>query len=314
MVDDNMKNKITFLIIAILLVVGITICFKPAWSDSGWDTGYSSDSGGYSSGGYSGGGYSGGDYSSSDYSSSYDRSSRSSYNSNGNYDGSKVMMTFIRGLFIFIFVMMIIILVVSNANNISNARNDTRYKEHYFDMDIHKLQEIFPDETYETLKAMAYQKFIDIQNAWMNFDYDNLKLNCSDELYNTYHEQLEVLKAKNQQNIMTDFEEINTRIIDAYESDDYKTIEIYLAVSFYDYVEDEKKKIVNGSDVYKIVNHYVLTFIRTANSEIKNCPKCGAPLEDIKAKRCSYCRSKIAIPSKDFVLTKKINEKTTLRN
>ena len=313
MVDDNMKNKITFLIIAILLVVGITICFKPAWSDSGWDTGYSSDSGGYSSGGYSGGGYSGGDYSSSDYSSSYDRSSRSSYNSNGNYDGSKVMMTFIRGLFIFIFVMMIIILVVSNANNISNARN-TRYKEHYFDMDIHKLQEIFPDETYETLKAMAYQKFIDIQNAWMNFDYDNLKLNCSDELYNTYHEQLEVLKAKNQQNIMTDFEEINTRIIDAYESDDYKTIEIYLAVSFYDYVEDEKKKIVNGSDVYKIVNHYVLTFIRTANSEIKNCPKCGAPLEDIKAKRCSYCRSKIAIPSRDFVLTKKINEKTTLRN
>ncbi len=312
MVDDNMKKKITILIIAILLVVGAAICFKPAWSDSGWDTGYSSDSGGYS-GGYSGGGYSSSsDY--GDYSSSYDRSSRSSYNSSGNYDGSKEMMTLMKYLFIIAFVTMVILLVISNVGNISSAVNDTRYKEHYFDMDIHKLQEIFPDETFETLKAMAYQKFIDIQNAWMNFDYDNLKLNCSDELYNTYHEQLEVLKAKKQKNIMSDFEEMNTRIIDAYESDDYKTVEIYLAVSFYDYVEDEKKKIVNGSDVYKIVNHYVLTFIRTANTEIKNCPKCGAPLEDIKAKRCSYCRSKIAIPSGDFVLTKKVNEKTTLRN
>ena len=68
MIDDNMKKKTTFLIIAILLVVGIAICFKPAWSDSGWDTGYSSDSGGYSSGGYSGGGYSGGNtYNLKDY-------------------------------------------------------------------------------------------------------------------------------------------------------------------------------------------------------------------------------------------------------
>ena len=44
MVDD----KIVFLMIAVLLVVGIAICFKLAWSDSGWDTGYSSDYGGYS--------------------------------------------------------------------------------------------------------------------------------------------------------------------------------------------------------------------------------------------------------------------------
>ena len=46
----------------------------------------------------------------------------------------------------------------------------------------------------------------------MEFDYNKLKEILSDELYNPYEVDLEVLKTKNQKNIMKDFELFESKL------------------------------------------------------------------------------------------------------
>ena len=41
----------------------------------------------------------------------------------------------------------------------------------YQDVSEDKLKEILPNLTLSYLKNMAFDKFVEIQNAWMEFDY-----------------------------------------------------------------------------------------------------------------------------------------------
>ena len=53
----------------------------------------------------------------------------------------------------------------------------------------------------EEFKALVFEKYKDIQIAWMNFDYNTLRSKLTDELYNQYAMQLDTMKVKNEQNI-----------------------------------------------------------------------------------------------------------------
>ena len=39
----------------------------------------------------------------------------------------------------------------------------------------------------DELKNELYNTFLNVQNGWMNFDYDSLKVLCGNELFNTYY-------------------------------------------------------------------------------------------------------------------------------
>lgn len=67
-------------------------------------------------------------------------------------------------------------------------------------------------EENEKIAEEAYQIYYDIQMAWMDFDYDVLKTLVTDELFHMYKNQLETLKMKNQQNIMSNFELVQKRL------------------------------------------------------------------------------------------------------
>lgn len=47
--------------------------------------------------------------------------------------------------------------------------------------------------------------FIHIEESFMNFDYDRLRVLLTDELYNMYYNWLESLKLKDERKIMSDF-------------------------------------------------------------------------------------------------------------
>ena len=278
---------------------------SPTWGDSGFDTGYGGGGGYDSGGGFSGGGgYSGGGYDGGSWDFDVGGSSSSGSHSSGRPPTELEKITG----YVFL-ILMLLVVVPTMFKSTTSAVQDV-YKEYYFDMNINKLQEILPNETLDTLKKMAYKKFIDVQNAWMEFDYDSLKKLCSDELYNSYHEQLEVLKLKKQKNIMSDFKTINIRIINVEESEKYINVQVFLKIAFFDFIIDEEGNVVQGTKAAKVINNYRLNFIKSKDQDIKECPRCGAPLKNIVDKRCSYCRSKIALTSGDFILSKKTNEHT----
>ena len=165
------------------------------------------------------------------------------------------------------------------------------------------LEDIGVDDR-EKLKGDFYKIFVDVQNAWMNFKYDDLEKLCGEKLFNSFKSDLEVLKLNNGKNVMSDFEYKDSKIIKVSKKKDNILVKVVLRVSFFDYViNDKTKEVIRGNDYEKMDNTYLLVFSKK-NKPSSNCPSCGADLVNNKRKKCPYCKSPII---NNFVLyTKKI--------
>ncbi len=266
-------------------------------ADAGWDTDYD----------YGGGDYGGGDY---DYGGGFDYGGGTNHNwsNHHNNSGSSSSGDFnIFDMVSFIFLAICVIALISYCSK----HNPTTYKatlSKYNDIDEERLKALLPEYDINILKQEIFKKFIQIQEAWMNFDYDSLKELCTDELYNTYVADLEILKIKNGKNIMENFEPIDIKITNIKEQDNVIVLTIVLNVEFYDYVIDSNtKKVTRGNNSIKVNNCYLMNFVRDkegANQDLK-CPGCGAPITNNVSSRCEYCRTLIVKKSKDFVLSEK---------
>ena len=160
------------------------------------------------------------------------------------------------------------------------------------------------DENMESIGDKLFDVFTDVQMAWMNFEYDKLKQLCGDELATSYIQELEVLKTKHGQNIMSDFELKDLIITNVSEKSDGIMIEVLMTVSFYDYVIDTNtNRVTRGSDRRKITNNYKLVFLKGTSKKIK-CPKCGGEF-DANNKKCPYCRTIVNTIGTDYKLIQK---------
>ena len=148
--------------------------------------------------------------------------------------------------------------------------------------------------------------FKDIQNYWMEFDYDNLKKLLTDELYNTYNMELETLKLKNQKNVMSGFELLSINLTDLKKENNQFIATVMLNVRFKDYIVDSSDKVIRGKENTKINNVYLLTFVKSVDENKNNiCPKCGAEVSGNTTGICNYCGSKIVFNEFDWVMSKK---------
>ena len=288
-----MKKKIIIIIISIVCLGIALFTFTRVKADSGWDSSYDSGSDWGSS-----------DWGSSDWGSSWDHDygssnySSHSYSSSGGSLGSSLLC---------MLTLVIIFVIITILNRIPKRKITTEVpKSIYSDVSDELLAKygINKDE----FKQMIYKKYVDIQNAWMNFDYDTLKNNLTDELYNSYLMQLEVLKSKKQKNIMSDFEKVDAKIINITEENNLINVKTYLRVWMHDYVVDKDNKVVRGNKQYVIDIEYIIDWVREKdnNKEI-TCPHCGAEIKTITSGTCDYCRAKIVIPAKDYVMSRKMN-------
>lgn len=149
----------------------------------------------------------------------------------------------------------------------------------------------------------AFKNYKELQIAWMNFDYDKIKELVSDEMYNMYTNQLETLKIKNQQNVMSDIEFIEGYITDYKKVNNKETIKVYMSVSCYDYIINAKNNMtVRGNKNRKLTLSYILTFERSVEI-VNHCPQCGADVENLT--ECNYCKSKIVNNHDKLKMTKK---------
>ena len=321
------KKQKTFILVFLFFLLFITVIDygnnNNLRADSGWDSSYDSGGGWSSSGGSS---HSWGGSSSSRSSRS---SSRSSSSSNYTYSGTEwdAVSFFIAIGSMILFYSLIFLLIktvvgISKDSSPDNKKQLSKYEEYMANYDniIESLQnntkvdtvedeeikELLPKETRDSLIDKLVAKFIAVQNSWMNFDYKQLRNLCSDELFNTYKAQLDALKIKNGQNIMSDFRPIVANITGLKEEDDLIIIKMFLKISFHDYVINTKtKKVIRSSKDRWFNNLYNLEYI-IGNKDIeRKCPNCGAIIENVTAGKCKYCGSHIVIPPKDYVLNKK---------
>ena len=168
------KNNWEYLLIGIIgiFIIGVFalgVNFQTARADSGWDSDYDS---GWDSG-------SSWDSSDSLSSSGYD------YDSYSGGSGGEVFT-----MLVFAVIIVIIILAVnSNKYNeppdVYSYESKTKSEIRRQDISQADVKAILPDEDLGSLKHMAFGKFVEIQKAWMDFNYDMLRVLCTDELYNT---------------------------------------------------------------------------------------------------------------------------------
>ena len=177
-------------------------------------------------------------------------------------------------------------------------------KKNYVDINSNVALEYGIDDL-ELLKQKLYEKYVAIQESWMNFDYHSLQILLTDELYNMYYSQLVALKTKQEKNIMSGFELVNSKIYDIVKTNDVITLKLYLHVKMYDYVVDYYNKVVRGNDKKKIDIEYEITFQKSVEKSIDVCPNCGAKIEDNASVVCPYCNSTIINNSSNWVMSKK---------
>ena len=275
--------------IVLLILFFFTICFvstyyiEQAHADSGWDSSYD---GGSSSSDW---GSSSSSWSSSDW-------GGSSGSSGGSYSGGS-------GFVILVIIMIVVIWAIAGVQADSNSATTTNTIREVSDELLAKY-----GINREEFSQMVYDKYVEIQNAWMNFDYDSLKELLTDELYNTYFAQLEALKVKKQQNIMSDYQLISSKIIDVKEENGRLSVISYLHIKMYDYVVNNKKEVVRGSDKRKIDIEYHITFVKPLNAKVTNiCPNCGGVLNDTTRENCEHCGTIIVKSLDKYVMSKKTN-------
>lgn len=284
-----MKKKYLLIPLAIITLFVCTISYTPLGvrADSGFDSSYSSGSSGSSSSWSSG--------SSSSWSSSSGYSS-SHYGGSSSYTSSDGI------------VMLPIIIFIVIAILISIRKNKTGSSftlDHTKEIDDEKVKEYIKDfDKTEFLRA-RFNDYKKVQEDWMKFNYDSLRENLTDELYNQYEMQLDTLKAKNQKNVMINITYRDSMITDVKEENGLITVTMELAVTQIDYIES-KGKAVRGNKSIPMNMHYELKFVL---SDVKQntCPNCGAELTKSASNKCEYCGSVVSKVGTKAVLSKKEN-------
>ena len=159
---------------------------------------------------------------------------------------------------------------------------------------------------YNGLLNEAYRIFVSVQTAWMNFDYQTLRENLTDELFNEYAIQLDALKLKNQQNVMFGFNFIKSFLDEVKEENNEITFLITLRVSFHDFIiEHPSEKVIRGSRNAAYICEYTLTYKISQNNDPNYCPNCNAPLDNKASGRCPYCNSIVISKNHKLILVKK---------
>lgn len=283
-----MKKKFLIFLVSIgLIFSGVSL----VRADSGWDSSYDSGGGGWSSGGSS---WSGG---SSSWDSGWSSGGSSGSHSYSYSDGGDIS-------FLIFFVIVIIIIIYCSINGGKGGSSSSSNRaDNYPEIKDDRLKKIGMDA--DEFKKLAFELYKNIQEEWMNFDYDGLRKHLTDELYNTYMMQLDALKVKGQQNIMKDFENIAVKITNITEESGMVNVTVYLHTAMYDYVVDNNKKVVRGKDNHKLDIEYTITFVKSSESSQEVCPNCGAPFKGVAGGTCDYCGSTIVTGPKEYVMSKK---------
>lgn len=248
-------------------------------ADAGWDVDYGGGGGGF------------------DYGGGYDYDGGYSYHGNG-VSGESDPLTIIIVFVIILVICIIISIAAKKSGVVHSTHKNIMSDEEILAIDPNIDQDSVINESFELLKKVQY--------SWSSFNFDELKTCLSDELYNNYKMQLDTLKMKNQKNLMEDITFIDGKIISLNKTQDIEEMVVKITIQMRDYVVDSKTNaLLRGSDKQTLEVTYYLTLIKAVGNTLKNCPSCGAPINDTARHECEYCNSVIIKTSEKYVMSKK---------
>jgi len=299
------KNDKYIIFFVVFITIGfVLICAntnpRSLADDSGFDSSW--DSGGSSWGSS--------DWGSSDWgSSSWDSDWSSSSSSS---DFSLLELSDHPDLLISSFIVMVVMIVVLKyiTESIFYKQNEKERKEAGLpdnENAINNILKDMPDFDIEKFKEKVISSFIELQESWMNFDYEKIKTLVTDELYNTYKSQLKTLKLKHQINKMHDFDPVDCAIYSYHKDIEKYTIVVALKIIFFDYLVNEDGALIRGDRNNRLIMTYNLTYVKSIKQKANKCPNCNSPLENNNTNRCPYCNSVIISSSHDWLLSKKLS-------
>ncbi len=326
---SNEKIKKLILVVVLSLTVAATWLYanpRDIATDSGFDTSYDSGSS-YSGSSSSSYGSSSSNYSSSSYgsSSSHDYSkwkdknrNDSSESSNLSFWESELLMFIWTSLLSSVIFALWLLISPGTRNELladikrrkerKEQRKEQRKKQQERENSINIMfQKYVKEESKKVFIFKRYQDYIDIQNAWMNFDYDTLKAKTTNELYNQYQMQLETLKVKGQKNVMNDFKYIDGKIQSIIKRNNKIIVTVEIVTKFHDYIiEESTNKVVRGNTRKKVKMFYKMKFVRDINvDQITHCPNCGAEVKNAATAECEFCKTIITKGSEEWLLVEK---------
>ena len=310
-----MKEKFKKIIVKILCMLVITAtCFctisiieqRTSFADSGHSTSHHSRS---SSGSRSRSSSSSSSRSRSRSSSSSSSSRRSSNSSGSSSSMSPKAAMIMLMCFIGIPLFWIIMVSIVSSSSRKKYKVNVTKKEIIRPNVANKIKMIKPDFKEDEFLKEGFNIYKDVQVAWMNFDLKSVRNIITDELFNMYQSQLDVMEASNEQNIMKDMIMRDGYIIDAIVQNGELTIVTQYVIDQYDYVADRTTgKLIRGESKYKMRVEYQMRFRLSVDKDkhITNCPNCGAKLNNFNgAGTCEYCGSKVVSDHSKWVLTEK---------
>lgn len=290
-------------IIILMILAGLFLVVNESKTHA--DAGYHSS--------YSGGSsHSSSSHSSSSYSSSSSSRSRSSSSSGSSYSSGSSSGGGI-GATIFVFMIVVIIIIIVTASSKGKGGTSKGYvpplnKITPNQAAIAKLKQLIPGFDEKQFLDQGYKIFLDVEDAWMNFELEKVHNVITDELFNMYESQISSMEIKGEQNIMSDFVLKDCAITNCKnENDDIEVTTKYI-IEFYDYIIDKASgKVLRGTKTRKLRMYYDFTFIKSKSEhKIETCPNCGAEVNVNSAGICEYCGSKIIGENTTWVMSKKV--------
>jgi predicted lipid-binding transport protein (Tim44 family) len=288
------KSLIILMLLASIFIIALE-------SKTHADAGYHSS--------YGGGSSSSSHSSSSSSHSSSSRSSSSYSSSSGSYSGGSGGIG--ATLFAVFIVAFIIIIVLASSKRGTSTYVPPLNKATPNQAAIDKLKQLIPGFDEKQFLDEGYKIFLDVEDAWMNFELDKVRGVLTDELLNMYESQLSSMEVKGEQNIMSDFVLKDCAITNCKNENDNIEVTTKYTIEFYDYIIDKASgKVLRGTKTRKLRMYYDFTFIKSVKNADENkvdvCPNCGAEVKVNAAGVCEYCGTKIIGETTSWVMSKKV--------
>ncbi len=150
-----------------------------------------------------------------------------------------------------------------------------------------------------------------LYNAWSTMSWDKARHLLTDRMYSVNNGWIEFYRNNKFINKLDDFQ-VSSIILAKISTDlYYQAITVRIFASCFDYVIDERSKVVGGSRKKRRDFSEYWTFVRRVDAskkaaeynDISACPACGSPADKISdTAQCGYCGSKISSGSFSWVL------------
>ena len=175
------------------------------------------------------------------------------------------------------------------------------------------LKQISPHFDEKTFCKWAYDVLVCVEKAWSLKDFNVLRRYETNELYQIHEHQLNNMKERQIQNIMSQFELLDSQIISYLREDNMDKIEMNVQLSLIDYfisLKDSRK--ILGSQSQSRVVKYQIVFVKEERipfqqliySDLKECPYCGAPIDIYNYDYCEYCKQELKAEDTGFLIDK----------